>query len=105
MTTQATNTQVKDLSFTEFQAMKAIPKGHVYMRNNAPGTWRLIDRPGRAGFVITKTMRALIDRGLVKPRTDYVAGKRLADITPAGYEAMSKAAHTPPKKNAKKRRR
>ena len=101
MTIQATDTQLKDLTFTEFQALKGIPKAHVFMRLNEPGTWRFSDRNGRAGFVITKTMRTLIDRGLVKPRADYVAGKRLADITQAGYEAMSKAVHTPPKKRGR----
>lgn len=95
--TQTDDPQITaDLTFTQFEALKAIPKHHVYMRQNEPGTWRYHN--GHDGFVLTTTMRSLINRHLVKPRTDYTDGRRLADITPAGYEAMSKAAHTRPKK-------
>lgn len=103
--TQTDDRQITpDLTFTQFEALKAIPKGHVFMQQSEPGTWRHNDghNDGHNGFVLTSTMRSLIDRHLVKPRTSYVDGKRLADITPAGYVALSKAAHVRPKK---KRRR
>jgi hypothetical protein len=95
--TQTDDRQITpDLTHTAFEVLKAIPKGHVFMNASEPGTWRYHN--GRDGFVVTATMRSLFQKQFVRAKEDFVDGRRGADITPAGYIAMSKATHHKPTK-------
>lgn len=96
--TQTDDRQITpDLTFSQFEVLKEIPRDHIFMKASEPGTWRCYN--GQRGYVVTTTMRALIERGLVKPKTDFVDGQRGVTITQAGYEAMSKAnRHKPVKR-------
>lgn len=96
--TQTDDLQITpDLTFSQFEVMKAIPKGHIFMKLNEPGTWRSFN--GRNGYVVTTSMRSLIERGLVKANEKHDTDRRRrATITQAGYIAMSKAARHKPTK-------
>lgn len=89
-----------DLTFSQFEILKAIPRSHVFMKGSEPGTWRCHN--GSAGYVCTTSMRSLITRGLVKPRLAYTDGRRGVDITQAGYTAMSKASNHKPAKRGRR---
>ncbi len=83
----------KPLGFTEYEVLKAIPRSLVTMRPGDTALWRHHD-----GYTVTSTMLTLIERGYVRPDTDFTNGRRGARITAAGYAAMSYAARHKPSK-------
>lgn len=85
-----------DLTFTQFEVLRAIPKGHIFMRIDQPATWRHDN--GSHGYVVTSSMRSLLERKLVVAAATFVDGRRGASITAAGYAALSKAVHHRPTK-------
>lgn len=92
MTTSQTGEQ--SLTFTQFQILKAIPKGQIVMRTTEPGTWRHLTDT----YAVTSTVRTLKDLGLIDTDRPYVKGFRRPRITQAGYAAMSAAHHNRPTK-------
>lgn len=87
-----TNTE-EPITFTQHQVLKAIPKGQVTMSLGEPGTWRHAD-----GYVVTSSMRPLLERKWVVPEPTFTKGVRRVKLSAAGYAALSRATHKPPTK-------
>lgn len=83
----------KPLTHTEFEILKAIPKGLVTMRPGDTALWRHAE-----GYAVTNTMLGLLERGLVNANPTITDGRRGAKLTAAGYTALSRAARHKPSK-------
>ena len=91
MTSQETDD--KPLTFTQFEVLKAIPRGLVSMKINEPATWRHTE-----GYVVTSTMLSLLIRKLAVADPTFTDGRRSAKVTQAGYIALSRANRRKPVK-------
>jgi hypothetical protein len=96
MTRTTTAAADKPLTFTQFETLKAIPRGEITMSLDEPGTWRR--KNGNRGYVVTSSMRPLIERRLVAVDLAYHDGVRGCRLTAKGNEELSRANHNRPKK-------
>ena len=85
-----------ELTFSQFEALRAIVRGEITMTVSEPGTWRR--KNGKHGYVVTSTMRSLLERKLVIADATFTDGVRGCRITAAGYAALSRAVHHKPTK-------
>lgn len=86
----------KRLTFTQFEVLKAIPRGQIFIGAKHPGTWYHAD-----GYAVTSTMLSLLERKLVVADPTFTDGRRGAKVTQAGYAAMSYAARHKPVKRGR----
>jgi hypothetical protein len=89
-----TTTQTPALSRVALHTLIAVSRGQVSMPGHHVdrdlGTWRLGGPNGRA---VTASVRALIHKGLARPSTEVVDGRRHAVATAEGHREISRAAH------------
>lgn len=86
----------KPLTFTEFEVLKAIPRGLVTMKAGDTALWRHKD-----GYAVTSTMLGLLEASYVRADPTFTDGRRGAHVTAAGYAALSYAARHKPVKRAR----